>query len=116
MKISHRWDVVYAYWIKTISPSIYDVKVRKGASKIELTCEWEGQGTVGFRLSTPDKTYGEDDLEVAERTVVSMNGLPRYQYVKKASLKVKPLQKEQSWTVQLNLCQVSNYRLSIDVS
>jgi hypothetical protein len=107
---------VYAYWIQTVAPSIYNVKVRKGASNFTLECEWEGMGTVAFQIKTPEKTYLEDELEVSEKTIVSMDAVPRYRCVKRVSLKMKPLPREEGWTVQLNLFQVSRYRLTIEVS
>jgi len=107
LKENLRYDAVYTCWIQTVPPSIYNVKIRKGASKIELICEWEEERTVNIQLSTPQRNYAEQELDVIERTNITMNTLPCYQYIKKTSLKMKPLSKEENWRVQLNLSNFS---------
>ncbi len=107
---------MYTYWVESIAPAIYKLKVRRGASKIDITCEWVGQGTVNLQLSSPEKKYTEDGLKVSEKTIISVNGISRYQCQKKASLQIRPLRKEENWTIKITTFQVSSYKLSIEVS
>ncbi|MEM2122974.1 MAG: hypothetical protein QXE79_04985 [Candidatus Bathyarchaeia archaeon] len=108
---------MYRLGYPAVIPMLYQFKVREGARRVTVTCSWEGMGSVGFKIVSPERSFSEKDFQVRERTDIHVkNGVSSYHGFKEASLEIKPPIKEESWTLELEISNVLEYRLSIEVS
>ncbi|MGC8850300.1 MAG: hypothetical protein ACP5QI_07495 [Candidatus Bathyarchaeia archaeon] len=108
---------MYRLVYPAIVPVMYQFKVREGARRIVVTCSWEGVGSVNFRMISPERSFSEKDFQVKERTDIHVkDGVSSYHGFKEVALEIKPPVKGENWTLELEVSNIVEYRLSIEVS
>jgi hypothetical protein len=108
---------MYRLVYPAVVPVLYQFKVREGARRITVACSWEGMGNVTFKMISPERSFSEKDFQLKERTEIHVkDGVSSYHGFKEASLEIKPPVKGENWTLELEISNIIEYRLSIEVS
>jgi hypothetical protein len=92
------------------------VKLPKGANRIIFTVSWVGSGGVEILAESPSETYTEDTLAVCVNQIgrsASIEGAMLN--VKRVSLPILPLTKDEDWRVILEFHEVEDCSIIVEV-
>jgi hypothetical protein len=101
---------------KTGSSSRLLVKLPKGAFRIVFTVSWIEGGGVEVSAESPSETYKKDTVAVCMNQIGrSGSGEPAALNVKRVSLPILPLMKDEDWQVILEFNKVEDCCIIVEV-
>ena len=91
-------------------------KIPAGTTQVIVTLAWQGTGSINATITSPSKSYTEDQIPVYAKTTYSTTSTnPSMLNIKRLSVSVTALPAGQTWTIVLTHDTVPAYQITVEV-